>query len=342
MFVVHLRRVQRPMPDARGWERLCDRALDGMMWAEPYIAASFLLVVGFSLALSRARASNGRRWLRHLAGRAGTLYLLAVLLFLVQFGPVFPEAFVSPGILSAIALAILVVGLSLTAPRPLSALAGTTILVLGITAALDAWNHPVVGLTAGPGGAFPIVAFSAIGALVGSWFWQRGPRVLVWTAGICAIPFGAALVREAPWISWHPSQFPEYGSEVALWGLLGAEPSRTVATHFWNHTVWGWLGLLLPLSLSLGSLIGAQDRLASTWPAWPALVVGRHALAAYVGHLGVLGCLEIAGLGPSGPVATWMYATALFLLAAVCGALWERGHEPVAHLRAWTRRPPFG
>ena len=48
MFAVHARRLQ---PGGTQVGTLGDRALDFLMWSEPFIAAGFLFVVGTSLAI---------------------------------------------------------------------------------------------------------------------------------------------------------------------------------------------------------------------------------------------------------------------------------------------------
>lgn len=333
MFVVHARRLEAPSnPD--GAARTAAALLRWVMWAEPFIAASFLFIVGVSLVLSRERAPEGRFWLRRLLVRAGGLYGLAVALFVPQYGLALPDLVASPGILSVIALALAAVGCALVTPRPATAVALLALGVLAVTGALDAVGWSVPGLNGGPGGAFPLVAFAAVGALVALGTRRAGPRALGVTAA-AAVPLCLLVVGlGSPWTTTQLSVHPDYGGEVALTGIFSI-PAESVPLAFWNHSVAGCAGLLLPVVAALGAL-----ELARPWLSRPPLgqvgLLGRHALAAYVGHLVVLGLLEIAGLTPRNPWQTWGLVALLGVAATgAAAALEARKREPHGRPRAW-------
>ncbi len=167
MFAVHTRRIAAPPSAAMGGlERALDTLLVWLMRAEPYIAASFVFLVGFSLVLARRAAKvSDTNFLRRALRRAGWLYLLSVGLFLLQFGWQWPDALTSSGVLSVIAVSIVLVSVALGSRAPRRWLAALAALALGGGVWLEAWGHGVSGLDAGPGGAVPLVFMSTLGAL---------------------------------------------------------------------------------------------------------------------------------------------------------------------------------
>lgn len=320
MFVVHTRRLQ-PAAEATALEQ----ALRFFMWTEPYVAASFLFIAGVSLALAHER--GGSEFLRKALARSLGLYALAVVLFVPQYGVELPDLVVSPGILSAIALSLAVTALALASASPDRVLALAALVVLGATAWLDLRGASVPGLTAGPGGAFPLVAVSALGA----WAWRarwRGLATITLVGALCSL---AALAMSARWITEHASLYRVHSGQLALLEL--AKDARRAPTFFWNHSALGALGLLLPIGATLALLRAAAKRLTLT----PLALLGRHALAAYVVHLGLLGVADLTGLAPRSPAQTWLMVAVLTL--ACLGGAW------LLELRTSGRRrdtPPAG
>lgn len=320
MFVVHTRRLQ-PAADATALEQL----LRFFMWTEPYVAASFLFIAGVSLALSHGRA--GSTFLRKALTRSLGLYALAVVLFVPQYGVELPDLIASPGILSAIALSLAATSLALASLRPDSALAVVALAVLVATAWLDGRGVSVPGLTAGPGGAFPLVAVAAIGA----WAWRAGRPGLVTVMVLGAVGSVALLASGARWTTEHVSLYRVHTGQLALLELDKASPR--VAATFWNHSALGALALLLPIgaTLAVAQSVGRRLTLA------PLALLGRHALAVYVVHLGLLGVADLTGLTPKSPAQTWL---AIATVTVGClGSAW------LLELRTAGRRrdtPPAG
>lgn len=297
MFVVHTRRLQ-PTAEATALER----ALRFVMWTEPYVAASFLFIAGVSLALAHERGRAG--FLRNALTRAALLYALAVALFVPHYGVELPDLVVSPGILSAIALSLAVTALALASASPDRVLALAALAVLGATAWLDRRGASVPGLTAGPGGAFPLVAVTALGA----WAWRarsRGLAAITLIGALCSL---AALVLGARWITEHASLYRVHSGQLALLEL--ARDAPRAPTLFWNHSALGALGLLLPIGATLWLARVVANRLSLT----PLALLGRHALAAYVVHLGLLGVADLTGLTPRTPAQTWALVGVLTLI----------------------------
>ncbi len=157
--------------------------------------------------------------------------------------------------------------------------------------------------------------------------------MLVATALVVLPPFAFALLSGLPWTSNVVSHYADLGGQLAvaaLWdpACLARAPRSDVV--FWNHSFVGVAGLLLPLTASLGLSLGLPKQLfmARAWS--PLLLVGRHALAVYVMHLGVLGVLELVGLTPPSAGWTWLCIAGLFALAVAVAATLER--RPVRSL----------
>lgn len=317
MFAVHARRLQ---PAATRGAGAGDRIFDALMWAEPFIAAGFLFVVGTSLVLSRAAWSErpGGSWGRKLSTRAAGLYLLSVALFVPQYGVELPDLIVSPGILSVIALSIVAVGLALQARRARVALAVLAALGLLVTALCDFANVTLPGINAGPGGALPLVSFSAAGALLELHRQEHGPKALV-AHCLAALPvMGAALWSAAPWTTLRASQYRVHAGLVALPELFA--PAPRAAVQFWNHSAVGALGLMFPLTAVLLAFLALPKPLLAPRLLAPLGLLGRHALAAYVLHLGLLGVVELLGAGPRSTGGSWLLVAGL-CVAAVCAGL---------------------
>ncbi|MGE3672237.1 MAG: heparan-alpha-glucosaminide N-acetyltransferase domain-containing protein, partial [Polyangiaceae bacterium] len=172
MFAVHARRIQAGHGDG-ALERAADVALRFLMRIEPYIAASFLYLVGFSLLLSWSASASrvseaerpelARRWRARMFKRAAWLYALSVGLCLPQFGLQWPATFVSSGILSVIALAIVCCAALLTFSGGRRVAWPLCVLVLLVTSGLHFAPLGVSGINAGPGGTFPLLAASLLG-----------------------------------------------------------------------------------------------------------------------------------------------------------------------------------
>jgi len=322
MVVVHARRLQTGVSaHDSGW---LEAGLRALMWAEPFIAASFLFIVGFSLVLARRRYAGGVAWRRRLLRRAATLYALAILLFLPQYGWQWPDALASPGVLSAIAVAIAAVGTALGSARPAASLGALALAGLLVTGLLDAVGLTVAGLNGGPGGVFPLVSFASAGALAALLQRRRGTRGLAVATSASLPLLGACLASGASWVTRQPSLYLDYGGNVAGLSLLEGLPQTRTVTTFWNHSSIGAVGLLPLLGASLLLFVAPQHQTMSLLPFRLLRLLGRQALAVYVGHLLVLGVISMAGMGPTSAFGTWLLVAMLTALAAAFAAAWEQ------------------
>lgn len=321
MFAVHTRRLQ-PHAEAN----LADSVLRWCLDVEPYIAASFLFIAGYSLVLAqRAGALDPRK----LLWRAAILYALAVALFVPQYGIAFPDLLFSPGILSAIALSVVVVGALVARNSSDLVIAAVAASVLLTTHWLDAPGRGVSGLDAGPGGVFPLLGFTCFGVVLARLAVKHGLRALALAVVLSLPMFLFVWKSHAAWTTTEISLHPAHSGQLALGTLFTRGATTNVP--FWNHSALGALGLAFPLAASLGFFVGLPSSLTgSRWLA-PLRLLGRHALGAYVGHLGVLGALDLAGLAPRSAAGTWL-VVALLALGSVLLATILDGSSPIARL----------
>lgn len=266
MIVVHTTRVALAEAGESGFRT----------WAslfEPAVSAAFLWLVGWSLARAHARASQSgtqwRRWYERALVRAGMLYGLGVLLFVLQYGVEAPDVWASPDVLATIAWAIVFAGMLL--PLGPRGLIGGTVGALVLTLVCEVLAVHVSGVNAGPGAALPLVAIACVGACHGLTSADRGTSGLLWVAlGLSAGAFALALPGEL--LDQHPARSTRYGT---LW--------------FWNHTVKGIL--LYGGGVAIGAAAFAHSRCSTPW-VMPLRLLGRHALVTYVGHLFALGVVD--------------------------------------------------
>jgi hypothetical protein len=250
--------------------------------------------------------------------RAVLLYALAAVLFVPQYGLELPDLVASPGILSAIALAIAACALGLASRWPDVVLTLLGLSVLAVTTWLDRSGATVPGLNAGPGGSFPLLAFSAVGALAMRAWRRAGPRAFVIGLGLAVPLLVGVLWLGGAWLTERASMYRVHDGQLALLELASDAPRAPA--RFWNHSALGALGLVAPLIASLWLTLFVGRKLASARVLSPLLLLGRHALAAYVLHLGLLGVIDLVGLAPTTPARTWGLVTVL--VGACWGAAW--------------------
>jgi hypothetical protein len=313
MFAVHVRRLEISRRAATGWLLPLDRGFEWLLSAEPFVSAAFVFIAGYSLVLSRSRAPLPSRWLTRVGSRAFGLYLLSVGLFFAEYGPALPDVWASSGILAVIAAGILSVGAALSAPRPLPWLFALFGLVFAIEVVLELSRCTLPGLNGGPGAAVPLVAFAASGAVVAEI--RRSGRPL---GPLVLAASGLLLLALAePWVSTQPALYLDFAGDLAVAHLFRPVSARLTPMSFWNHTAWGTVGLLGPILVGLWGLLALPPAWVTARPIRPLVLVGRHALGAYVGHLVVLGLGTLLGLGPTH--AGWSLGYVLLLTAGAAG-----------------------
>jgi len=318
MFAVHVRRLEIAHRPPTGWLLALDRVFAALLWAEPFVSAAFVFIAGHSLVLSRARTAPGGPWLARLARRALGLYLLSVGLFWLEYGPALPDVWASSGILAVIALSVLGVGAILCLARPLPWLWALFGVVLATEVLLELGRRTVPGLNGGPGAIVPLVGFAAFGGIVGQIRRNGRPlgSLIVLAGGLLVLAVGQ------PWVTTQLSLYLDFAGDLAVARHFHPASARLVPTPFWNHTAWGTVGLIGPVLMALWGLTALAPAWVAARPISPVVLVGRHALGAYVGHLLVLGLISLLGLGPTH--AGWSLGYVLLLTAGAAGLAMAR------------------
>ncbi len=336
MFVVHSRRLQPSL--SRTGSGPGEASLEFFMLIEPYVASTFLFVAGVSLVLSWENARDPSAWLRRMLRRALGLYAISIGLFVLQYGVDLPDLLLSSGILSCLAEAIAITAAPLRSEQRGMALFALFTLGIALSAALERVGASVSGLNAGPGGAIPLLSHAALGAFAALVLKHHG-RAGLWRFVALSVPLTLVVVwLGLDWTREVTSYYRELDGRVAVLALFepgfAATPRAPIV--FWNHSSWGALALMAPLLSSLAISVSLPRRFGATRALQPVLLVGRHALLAYVAHLGVLGLLDVAGLGPPNSTATWSLVLALCVMSVALS--WAVERLPRAPRRAATTR----
>lgn len=323
MFTAHTARLQARAPLDSVAEHFADAALRSVLWLEPYIEASFLFLAGASVVLSHAsfleRGANESEhaWLSRALWRAWGLGILSAVLFLAHYGWVTPDVWASSGILSVIAFGTAGAALATCSRRPALGLGLLCAISLLASAVIEQRHVSVVGVNAGEGALLPEVSFVFAGALCARVIRGRGPRALTASLSAAAAASILSLVTAAPFIGHHERLLPSQSNETILGALYsGHELSmERVPIAFWNHTPLGCLGSLLPLLASAVACGVVTRRAPRSILVRGGVLLGRHALFAYLGHLAILGAADALALSPQHALATWLWVAVL--IAAV-------------------------
>lgn len=304
MMAAHTARLV-PFDARPGWLR-------AVLLYEPVIPTLFLLLVGMSLAASRAAAAvrgvAASDWYRRQLRRAAVLWLISALFFMLELGPRLPDALLAGGILANIAYAILLVGALLALPPrraraalALAALAGTATFVW-----LDARGLRLHPVNIGNSPFLPLWLFAIVGALWGTLATNDRddggsppvpPSRPVLSAGTLQTAVGLLLAALAIGLIAHfgagelftkPLGRSDAGRLVPA-SLLGAD-----AVHVGYYNLRPLLALCC-LGLQLGALVLLRKTLARLPERAAAITftLGRRALEVYVLHLALLAMLVV-------------------------------------------------
>jgi uncharacterized membrane protein len=335
MFLAHAWRMQDGRAPS-GALRWLDDTLAWMDRGVAYVAASFLFIAGFSLVLARRDAASrtSGAFFVGVARRAGWLYAMSLLMFLAEHGTDLPDVVASSGILSVIAVAVTTTAAAVVSARPNLALAALAAVVMAATYALEAMGLSVSGLNAGPGGAIPLVAFSAVGALTARLYLIHGVKAVASVAAIASPGFVIALAQDDRWLALYTSVYRDHGG-LAIAHFLGltSPGPGTVSRVFWNPSTMGAVGLLAPVALTTTLLLAVQNRIASWLALRPLLLLGRHALTVFVAHYAMLGVADLAGLRPPHGAWTLLLVAALVVACTGLSAIAERWPKRVRHVK---------
>ncbi len=345
MIVAHSARLQTNLPAIShqpSLAGLADQCILFVLQIEPIISAMFLFIAGFSLVLSHAqRVATETQWLRRQAGRALQLYGIAIVFHLADAGLQWPDTFVSPGILSVIAVAVVAGAACLSLRWQWQALVALTLAGWVMTAIFEHMRVAIPGINAGAGGMFPLVTLAWLGALTGlarARWPQHGLQIVL---GGSLLPAMLALASDYPWTVLLPTTLHLYpgdhiGSLLAslqdMVGLYnGAVQVRT--TQFWNHSSIFALRALPLLVLMLIVFLSAFRSARQPVVAF-CHRMGSQALNLYVLHLVLLAPLELTGIKP-----TTGWQTLLVVAAIVAVSPWILRHVSIVPWRIGREHP---
>lgn len=308
---------------------------------DPLIQALFMGLAGASLAWSWQGAQRKGlprgTWLRARARRAGEVYLVGVALFFFDKGPQLPHLFLAPGILAAIALAILLLAPIASSRHPVAGSLALAALGYGAMALLAPTPIVLPPINAGNAALLPNVPMACLGLAAGVGLVKGDRRLLVGMA----LP----LLGAGSWLAWQhgPSDLLGYevgrvtsmvsyrgkshGLDIAL-DMLRGEALVERPVEYFNSS-------LIAQPFVLGLVVVLFLLLRLTRPLWQRAATllflpGRASLTAYVLHLLLLGLL-VAATGKTKPLtvpwageAVFVAVLALVYLAAAAIERWSR------------------
>jgi len=319
MFLAHAWRMQSSSTSANPFLWI-DRTLRELDRGVAYVAASFLFLAGYSLVLARNSSTQSNFcFFLGILRRSGWLYLIAILMFIAEHGTDLPDLAASPGILSMIAVALVITSAGILCPRPILALASISITVVTATFILESLGYAVSGLNSGPGGAIPLIAYSTLGAICAILQMGQRTRSLMVIAAASFPVFIFALLSSSSWLALYPSTYSYHGG-LAIASLLGfgANHSGHIVRVFWNPSTIGTIGLVFPVLLTTTVLVSLERIPLMLRLCRPVLKLGRHSLLAFLAHYALLGSAELCQFKPSH--GGWTLSMTLILTLTCWGA----------------------
>lgn len=261
---------------------------------EPIIPSLFLLLVGISLTISLRRALeksvSPRVWYFRQVRRAGILWLISMVFYILEMGPRFPDFVVLSGVLATIAYAILVTGALLLAPKKEWVMAAA--LIVGIALFLQTDGSGIFPLNTGDAPLLPLLPFALAGALW-SLLQRRFVRPVFWF-GLAAAALAAGLIyhfgldplftkpfgrSDAGRLLAPPLFIPGEERQVGYYNLRPLLALTCLGFHL------GALSLLGLLNNVGGKISALTSRL---------FILGRHSLEVYILHLALLAILVVS------------------------------------------------
>lgn len=163
MFITHMYRLHVP---ATTDSFIFKVLFDFFMTIEPLTAALFLFLMGFSLQITHQTMTDQTEWLKKQKRKSLILIGLSTILCIAEEG-LFPVRIIfASGILSAIAVATMIISIILSNKNSNKLLLFSFITTGLITYVIDSSNISIIGLNAGNGALFPIIGFSFLGAFI--------------------------------------------------------------------------------------------------------------------------------------------------------------------------------
>ncbi len=301
MVLCHCVRIV-PFADRPDWSRL-------VLALEPWCQVLFLYLLGISARLGWASTPIDQ-WLPKQAKRVVMFFLLGALLVVLENGRLQAPVTLFSGFLPLAAKGILLLLLLawIQAKGLAKAGLGGGMVLLAVSALLDAQNGMIQGLNAGSGPFLPLAAIVAFGWEMGS---SRRPfpwLVPIFSGAVILVAaVGVRITHSEGLLSWLAEGGRISNPTLLLRGRGEVEvfyySLSVLSTLFW----WG-------VSVILVSLTGFfEGRLAVFTGMW-----GRHPLLCYLTHLLVLALVYISGFRLSGHWLPWCWAALILALYVMC------------------------
>ena len=269
--------------------------MDFSLDIEPLCQALFMTMVGVSMLYSLNLTRKPDRWNRKQLRRAGELYAIGFVFFVVQYGLQWPWMFVGHGILISISSAIV---LSLPLVRNVH-LAYLTFIGLWTTLlTLNILDIRIGFINAGNGPFMPHVILTVFGVIAGGILINENRKHQKWFVGVMAL-FLIVSLSQLDFLQYfnypedtsapygrrdYKATYKVFGSNgiEQIWGIIQGEQLKTSVKTYYNYTATS-----IPLLMSLCTgvylffrALGPLTKILS--PLWS---VGRHSLGVYMLHL---------------------------------------------------------
>ena len=248
---------------------------------EPFTSSLFLFLAGIGIYYSNKFTKlNHKEWLLSNFKKAIVLYIIGVVFFITEYQVITMDTFLSPSILSVIALAICSNMIIIRSSLWLKS--ASLVLILAIYHLFS--QESISGFNAGPGGAFPLIGFTTLG-IISAELKEKNIKALLSMILLSSI-------------FWFISE-PFTQSFVSNYGDLRVS--------FWNHSLAGFLKLIPLLSASFIFCFNLKNYFLST--------LGRNSLFCYIFHLVILAILFKLEIIPK---STEQLTGLILLLIASC------------------------
>lgn len=284
--------------------------LQFFMVVEPFTSALFLFLVGIGIEISHSNATKDNKknflpWCLKILNKSIILYFIGILMFFVYRGPQVSHMIFSPKILSAIAVSMMALALSMKHKRGLEV---SSVLMVLISFLLR--NDSTVGLSSGEGSIFPLILFSFFGAIVYRYH-KRNNNLIIYLISAVSIlawiyPYNLLIDPMVGWTRTVDTTF-KYWGPIPFWGFWKAAEVYK-ATQFWVHTN---LAVLRMLVILVGLYFWSHRKLLNLNPLYRFLkLIGTHSLGCYILHLAIIAPFSLLNM-PEDPVFCWVFILAL-------------------------------
>ena len=302
--------------------------MDFSLDIEPLCQALFMTMVGVSMLYSLSLTRKPEHWNRNQLRRAGELYAIGFVFFIVQYGVQWPWSFIGHGILISISSAIV---LSIPLVRKVHYAYLTFIGLWTTLLTLNILDIRVGFINAGNGPFMPHVILTVFGVIAGGILMNGTRKHQKWFVGAMGLIFIVSLTQldflqyftypEDPSAPYgrrdYKATYKVLGSNglEQIWGLIQGEKLRTSVKTYYNYTA---TSIPLLMSLCTGvylffrALGPLTERLSPVWS------IGRHSLGVYILHL-ILVALCTVIFGSIRPFESALEINfALAVIVAIC------------------------